>query len=287
MRIRSAFTLVELLVVIGIIAILVAILLPALGRAREQANRTVCLSNMRDLGTAFRIYATTFNDVCPVGYVANINTANLSARQKQFSYVIHWSNGTQFKATQMGVLVLAGIMKVPKTYYCPSSLFDPQFQFNTPQNPWPFDAKGNPPTVAPATHTRTPYNTRPCAGWGIAGTSPSDLNNGPPFLDPTPSTPAGRNIYAYPKFSMLKNKAMIADLVRFPADVKKTHRDGINVLYGHGGAMWVPLKVFNKPPWSDIPDQQVVSTYNAAMLDESRAPGNPRGLWVDLDRQSR
>ena len=57
MRLRRAFTLVELLVVIGIIAILVAVLLPALKMAREQALSAQCLSNLRQCGQLLYLYA--------------------------------------------------------------------------------------------------------------------------------------------------------------------------------------------------------------------------------------
>jgi prepilin-type N-terminal cleavage/methylation domain-containing protein/prepilin-type processing-associated H-X9-DG protein len=64
-RRRGAFTLVELLVVIGIIALLIAILLPALSKAREQSKKTACLSNLRSLGQAMYLYANAHRDRLP------------------------------------------------------------------------------------------------------------------------------------------------------------------------------------------------------------------------------
>ena len=71
-RVKRGFTLIELLVVIAIIAILAAILFPVFAQAREKARQISCLSNLKQIGLGFKMYAQDYDELFPMG---NDNTA--------------------------------------------------------------------------------------------------------------------------------------------------------------------------------------------------------------------
>src|SRR6266536_4639298 len=70
---RSGFTLIELLVVIAIIAILAALLFPVFARAREQARKTTCLSNLKQIGAGMLMYAQDYDETLPIAVQDNSN----------------------------------------------------------------------------------------------------------------------------------------------------------------------------------------------------------------------
>jgi prepilin-type N-terminal cleavage/methylation domain-containing protein/prepilin-type processing-associated H-X9-DG protein len=211
-----AFTLVELLVVIGIIAILVGILLPTLGRTRESARRAACLSNLRQVGLAFRFYADVNRDQVPLGY---------RAKNKQFNSMIY---GSTKRAVLFGWLYRAGYMKSPEVFYCPSNN-DPQSMFNTATNPWPPKDDNDPGGVIVY------------SGYGCRPDVELPDNSAQYFTDP-PGT-----WQPMPRLNRFKNKAIVADLTATPARLETRHKLGINALFGDGSAKWIDRGVFKTP----------------------------------------
>jgi len=291
MRKAKAFTLVELLVVIGIIAVLIAVLLPTLAKAREAAQRAACLSNIRELGNIFRLYGNANKDACPIGYMSS----------KNFNYFLNWNNGNGTKIVMAGLIAYQKLVQQPRVFYCPS-VRDAQFSYDTVQNPWVFDK--NPPdihllaAISGSNHCRMSYNVRPSSAWFPSPVGTTDPLQFIPMPDPQPNGVAApatfdnTKVFAFQKLSQLKNKALACDLIFDRQQVLNTHKVGINVLYANGAGQWVPLKVFDSAPWNTIkdpPGPSFVSGENFLYLDETRTPAHkfPTGVWADLDKASR
>ncbi len=84
---RDCFTLMELLIVIGVIAILAGLLMPALNKARGQANKIACRSNLRQIGLAIQNYTDDFKGVFPrVAVMKSIETDPEFLRFRRFSH---------------------------------------------------------------------------------------------------------------------------------------------------------------------------------------------------------
>jgi prepilin-type N-terminal cleavage/methylation domain-containing protein len=303
-RSSRAFTLVELLVVIGIIAVLIGILLPTLGRARESAKRTECLSNLRSIYSLMKMYENQYKGASCLG---------AGGAELQASYFLSRGGAvypsvpnTTFRYTGLGYLFAANLVKTGsgKVFYCPSFQGDRWHDYNGIENPWPLDSAFYDGNTVPAHGCRSSYSQRPIlvptpipGGFGAmaaikvyydAGKSLMPGTSQPVWLPllqakawPNGTKPAIPDSYTWPKLKQYKAAAILTDCNAESDRYVVAHKAGVNALYNTGAAKFI----------DGTSSVNFTSGYNQNLSTKIKgqgfgvgADGDQIQIWMILDR---